>query len=60
MRVEKVFSIFEPHAELIMRSRRSRPIEFDLPVPLWIRRAAMLSSTEELKHDLVDAATITI
>ena len=25
---EKVFSIFEPHAELIMRGRRSRPVEF--------------------------------
>jgi len=25
---EKVFSIFEPHAELIMRGRRDRPIEF--------------------------------
>jgi IS5 family transposase len=25
---EKVFSIFEPHAELIMRGRRGRPIEF--------------------------------
>ena len=27
-RDEKVFSIFEPHAELIMRGRRGRPIEF--------------------------------
>lgn len=25
---EKVFSIFEPHAELIIRGRRSRPVEF--------------------------------
>jgi IS5 family transposase len=25
---EKVFSIFEPHAELIMRGRRGRPVEF--------------------------------
>ena len=25
---DKVFSIFEPHAELIMRGRRGRPIEF--------------------------------
>ena len=25
---EKVFSIFEPHAELIMRGRRDRPVEF--------------------------------
>ena len=25
---EKVFSIFEPHTELIMRGRRSRPVEF--------------------------------
>ena len=25
---DKVFSIFEPHTELIMRGRRSRPIEF--------------------------------
>jgi len=25
---DKVFSIFEPHAELIMRGRRSRPVEF--------------------------------
>ena len=25
---EKLFSIFEPHAELIMRGRRSRPVEF--------------------------------
>jgi IS5 family transposase len=43
---EKVFSIFEPHAELIMRGRRSRPIEFG-------HKVLLTQSKEKLITDFV-------
>ncbi len=43
---EKVLSIFEPHAELIMRGRRSRPIEFG-------HKVLLTQSKEKLITDFV-------
>jgi len=52
---EKVFSIFEPHAELIMRGRRSRPIEFGHKVLLTQSKEKFITDYVVLEENRSDA-----
>ena len=51
---EKVFSIFEPHAELIMRGRRSRPIEFGHKVLLTQSKEKFITDFVVLEENRSD------
>ncbi|MBC8877342.1 MAG: transposase [Planctomycetes bacterium] len=52
---EKVFSIFEPHAELIMRGRRGRPIEFGHKVLLTQSKEKFITDFVVLEENRSDA-----
>ncbi len=51
---EKVFSIFEPHAELIMRGRRSRPVEFGHKVLLVQSKEKFITDFVVLEENCTD------
>jgi len=51
---DKVFSIFEPHTELIMRGRRSRPIEFGHKVLLTQTKEKFISDFVVLEENRSD------
>lgn len=51
---EKVFSIFEPHTELIMRGRRGRPIEFGHKVLLTQSKEKFITDFVVLKENRSD------
>ena len=51
---DKVFSIFEPHAELIKRGRRSRPIEFGHKVLLTQSKEKFITDFVVLEHNRTD------
>ena len=51
---EKVFSIFEPHTELIMRGRRSRPIEFGHKVLLTQSKEKLITDFVVLEENRSD------
>jgi IS5 family transposase len=51
---EKVFSIFEPHTELIMRGRRSRPVEFGHKVLLTQSKEKFITDYVVLKENRGD------
>ena len=51
---EKVFSIFEPHAELIMRGRRSRPVEFGHKVLLTQSKEKFITDFVVLEENRSD------
>jgi len=51
---EKVFSIFEPHAELIMRGRRGRPVEFGHKVLLTQTKEKLITDFVVLEENRGD------
>jgi len=51
---DKVFSIFEPHAELIMRGRRSRPVEFGHKVLLTQSKEKFITDYVVLEENRSD------
>jgi IS5 family transposase len=51
---EKVFSIFEPHTELIMRGRRSRPVEFGHKVLLTQSKEKFITDFVVLEENCSD------
>lgn len=51
---EKVFSIFEPHSELIQRGRREKPIEFGHKIVLNQTKDKFITSYEVLERNLSD------
>jgi len=51
---EKVFSIFEPHTELIMRGRRGRPIEFGHKVLLTQSKEKFITDFVVLEENRSD------
>jgi IS5 family transposase len=51
---EKVFSIFEPHAELIMRGRRSHPVEFGHKVLLTQAKEKFITDYVVLEENCSD------
>ena len=52
---EKVFSIFEPHAELIMRGRRGQPIEFGHKVLLTQSKEKFITDYVVLEENRSDS-----
>ena len=55
---EKVFSIFEPHTELIQRGRRGQPIEFGHKVLLTQTREKFISDYVVLEENCGDEALL--
>jgi len=51
---DKVFSIFEPHTELIMRGRRSRPVEFGHKVLLTQSKEKFITDFVVLEENRSD------
>lgn len=51
---ERVFSIFEPHTELIKRGRRQKPVEFGHSVLLVQTREKFISDYEVYEHKPAD------
>jgi IS5 family transposase len=51
---ERVFSIFEPHAELIKRGRRHKPVEFGHAVLLCQTREKFITDYEAFEHKPAD------
>ena len=51
---EKVFSIFEPHAELLMRGRHSRPVEFGHKVLLTQSKEKFITDFVVLEENRSD------
>jgi len=51
---EKVFSIFEPHSELIMRGRREKPVEFGHKVLLCETAEKFITDYEVYEHQEAD------
>lgn len=51
---ERVFSIFEPHTELIKRGRRHKPVEFGHGVLLCQTREKFITDYEVYEHRPVD------
>ena len=52
--VERVFSIFEPHTELIMRGRRSKPIEFGHMVLLCQAPEKFITDYDVMEERIAD------
>jgi IS5 family transposase len=57
---DKVFSIFEPHAELIMRGRRSRPVEFGHKVLLTQSKEKFITDYVVLEENRGDEELLPI
>jgi IS5 family transposase len=57
-KVEKVFSIFEPHTELIMRGRRDHPVEFGHKVLLTQAKEKFITDYLVLKENVNDDALL--
>jgi len=55
---EKVFSIFEPHAELIQRGRREKPIEFGHKIVINQTKEKFISGYQVLEHKVSDQALL--
>ena len=53
---ERVFSIFEPHTELIKRGRRHKPVEFGHGILLCQTREKFITDYEVYEHRPVDCA----
>jgi IS5 family transposase len=51
---ERVFSIFEPHTELIKRGRKHKPVEFGHMVLLCQTRDKFITDYEAFEHRLAD------
>lgn len=51
---EKVFSIFEPHTELIKRGRREKPVEFGHKVLLCQTEEKFITDYEVYEHQAAD------
>ncbi|GAF96229.1 unnamed protein product [marine sediment metagenome] len=51
---ERVFSIFEPHTELIMRSRREKPVEFGHMVLLCQAREKFITDYDVMEERIAD------
>jgi IS5 family transposase len=51
---ERVFSIFEPHTELIKRGRRQKPVEFGHAVLLCQTREKFITDYEAFEHKPAD------
>ena len=54
LNADKVFSIFEPHAELIMRGRRSHPIELGHKVLLTQSKERFITDYAALEQNCTD------
>ena len=52
--VERVFSIFEPHTELIMRGRRGKPIEFGHKVLLCQSEEKIITDYDVMEKMIAD------
>jgi IS5 family transposase len=52
--VERVFSIFEPHTELLMRGRRQKPVEFGHMVLLCQSPEKFITDYEAYRHRRAD------
>jgi IS5 family transposase len=52
--VERVFSIFEPHTELIMRGRRGKPTEFGHMVLLCQSEEKMITDYDVMEKKIAD------
>ena len=52
---DKVFSIFEPHTELIMRGRRGRPIEFGHKILLTQSKEKFITDYVVLEQNCSDS-----
>ena len=55
---DKVFSIFEPHSELIQRGRREKPIEFGHKIVINQSREKFITGYQVLKKKLDDRALL--
>ena len=55
---EKVFSIFEPHAELIMRGRREKPVEFGHKIVINQSKEKFITGYQVLEHKQDDSALL--
>jgi IS5 family transposase len=51
---ERLFSIFEPHTELIKRGKSRRPVEFGHVVLLEQTREKFISSYQVMEHRIAD------
>jgi IS5 family transposase len=51
---DRVFSLFEPHTELIMRGRREKPVEFGHKVLLCQSREKFITDYEVYEHQQPD------
>jgi transposase, IS5 family len=51
---ERVFSLFEPHTELIMRGKSDKPVEFGHAVLLCQTREKFISDYQVMEHRLPD------
>ena len=57
---EKVFSIFEPHTELIKRGRRGRPVEFGHKVLLTQTKEKFITDTVVLEENCSDSKLLSV
>lgn len=57
---EKVFSIFEPHTELIMRGRREKPVEFGHKILLSQSREKFITDYAVLEENKSDAVLLPV
>jgi len=55
---DKVFSIFEPHTELIKRGRRDKPVEFGHKIVLNQSKEKFITGYQVLEHKLDDSALL--
>ncbi|HEY4759539.1 MAG TPA: hypothetical protein VIH42_03060 [Thermoguttaceae bacterium] len=54
--VERVFSLFEPHVELIIRGKRNKPLEFGHKLLLCQTREKFITDYEVLEEQQADSA----
>lgn len=57
---ERVFSIFEPHVELIKRGKRAKPVEFGHRVVLSQTREKFVTDYDVMERQLADAKSTKI
>ena len=55
---EKIFSIFEPHAELIMRGRREKPVEFGHKIVINQSKDKFITGYQVLEHKVDDSVLL--
>jgi IS5 family transposase len=57
---DKVFSLFEPHTELIMRGRRGRPVEFGHKVLLTQSKEKFITDYSVLENNASDSTLLPV